>query len=297
MNRKLEEIAHQLLITNNKILTGVDYNKIPAIMNNNGSLLYNNIVEQILNIRGGSIHDKWYLEWIADGEVQKFLKCNLFEFRKLEEIKKVLDVFCKTQKAEYEVINSDIIKLTIDNLILENKEIYWIAITKKGIAMLNNFLKINKASYDTVKLSTWIIKVEEVKLCGLPVPPTITRELYELTLVIEVSNIKKLEFKQKITPDIIKKIYIDIKPIVSKFFLRDFSLDNIYYDINQKKYIIFGITDFLEYKSDTINIDLNSLFSKNSLYFFKETQLEATFEEYLISQNNFFELKGWWELC
>lgn len=297
MNRKLEEIAHQLLITNNKILTGVDYNKIPAIMNNDGSLLYNNIVEQILNIRGGSIHDKWYLEWIADGEVQKFLKCNLFEFRKLEEIKKVLDVFCKTQKAEYEVINSDIIKLTIDNLILENKEIYWIAITKKGIAMLNNFLKINKASYDTVKLSTWIIKVEEVKLCGLPVPPTITRELYELTLVIEVSNIKKLEFKQKITPDIIKKIYIDIKPIVSKFFLRDFSLDNIYYDINQKKYIIFGITDFLEYKSDTINIDLNSLFSKNSLYFFKETQLEATFEEYLISQNNFFELKGWWELC
>lgn len=63
----------------------------------------------------------------------------------------------------------------------------------------------------------------------------------------------------------------------------------------KKKYIIVGITDYLNYDPNIITISLSSFLSNSNLYLFKETQAVVSFDEFLIYMFNFNEVKGWWE--
>lgn len=237
---------------------------------------------------------EYYFEFLNKGEVEKVLAFPTFNFKKLEKIKKVIEVFCKSEGGEYREIGNDLIEITYQTFEEKNK---WLIPTSiKGIAILNNFVNFYKDSYKSIDNELSMLKIEGEIYMG--VPNQIVALNHKLTMMLDISNLEAIKIEQLQGTDTLQKIYKDIKPIVSKFFLRDFTLDNIYYDTVQNKFVILGITDYIQYNRDVVSIDFHSLLDKKSLYSYKKTTLQMTYEDYLILENNFKEIVGWWEwLC
>lgn len=290
MNKKLTEIVSNLVIFDGRI----EVQNLKEILSLPSSSRNSLLTERSINIF--SNEENWYFRCIIDGEILKFLSYNRFKFRDLEKIKKVFDVFRKAQKATYKfVIGEDIIEITFKDDTYENEDTYWIAITKKGISILNSFLTLNGNDYTKFQTGIPMLMIKTIIPLITMSQAHLESKKHLLTLMVKTSGIKQIDSNQKMNPSILKQIYEDTEPIVSKFFLRDFSLDNIYYDSNKKKYIIVGITDYLKYDPNIITISLSSFLSNNSLYLFKETQAIVSFDEFLIYMFNFNEMKGWWE--
>lgn len=238
--------------------------------------------------------EQYYSEFINNGEVEKIIAFPTFNLKKLEKIKKVIDVFCKSEGGEYREIGNDLIEITCKTFEEKNK---WLIPTSiKGIAILNNFVNFYKDSYKNIDSKLPMLKIEgEIYMC---IPNQIVGLNHKLTMMLDISNLETIKIEQLQDADGLKKIYEDIEPIVSKFFLRDFTLDNIYYDSVQNKFVILGISDYIRYNSDIIGTHLSPILKSKSLYFFKKTTEPATYDEYLIKKYGFKEILGWWEwLC
>lgn len=113
--------------------------------------------------------------------------------------------------------------------------------------------------------------------------------------LVKITNLEKVTDIKN--PETLKKIYTDINPIFSEYFLNEFSINNIYYDNLQKKYVILGIVDYISYEfDDEITTDFNSFLNGDLLYRFKKTGKGVTFDDYLIFRYGFPKLKKEWEV-
>lgn len=230
MNKKLIEMVRDSVVFD-EVIEVQNLREISSLSSSNINSLS---TQRTVNIFPNE--ENWYLRCIMNGEISKFLSYNKVKFRDLEKIKKVFDVFCKARKATYKfIIGEDIIEITFKDDTSENEDTYWIAITKKGISILNSFLSLNGDDYKKFQMRTPMLMIKTIIFLVGMSQVHLESEEHLLTLMVKTSGIKQIDSSQKLNPSIVTQIYEEIEPIVSNFFLRDFSLDNIYYDSNKKK--------------------------------------------------------------
>lgn len=98
-------------------------------------------------------------------------------------------------------------------------------------------------------------------------------------LILEIPKCIK---KEVTSPKDIQKMFQDIKGIVEQFYIKDFSLDNIFYVESKDKYII-GIFQESVPLNKNVEIDLVQFLYNGNIYKYKGMPL--SFEEHL-SMNN-----------
>lgn len=228
------------------------------------------------------------IELIKYGQLTttSFFEC--IEIRPQKDIEQVLNVLKKAEGIDYE-FKEDLVIIQINND-NESKK-FAIATTRKGISILNTFEYLY-ALKPEAKVS---IKTEAVMIVNAF--NMFMRSHFNNYVLLDITHLEKITNIKN--PNTISKIYKNIKPMVDKYFFSDLSLNNIYYDKLNDKYVIFGISDFIEHShSCEIMIDLDAFLNGGSLYCFKKTGEPVNFDEYLIYRFGFsnVNVKREWEV-
>lgn len=241
-----------------------------------------------LTYRSYDITRKQYppIELLRNGELitTSFFKC--INIRPKKEVEQILNVLRKAEGISYE-LNEEfaILQENNDN---ESKK-FACAITRKGISMLNTFEYLYdlepKEKYRIVSEAVIIVNAFDMFL----------RKEFRNCVLVDITHLEKITNINN--PNTISKIYRDIKPMVDKYFFSDLSLNNIYHDKFNDRYVIFGVSDFIEHSNSyEIMIDLDAFLNGDSLYRFKKTGEPVTFDEYLIYRYGFSQVKKEWEV-
>lgn len=190
-----------------------------------------------------------------------------------EESYKKLSVSLKAEQLSFKKINTDIIKIT------NPEKDFLMATGIQGIENLDFIQNLYKN--DGVKCISYKV-MYEVKI---PFENTLLEECYQnskLRLVsIEkpiVLKIPKCIKKEITSPKDIQKIFQDIKGIVERFYIKNFSLDSIFYMEAKDKYIILELEDFVPLHKN-VEIDLEQFLYNGNIYKYKGKPL--SFEEHL----------------
>lgn len=231
--------------------------------------------------------------FIMNGKIKSVMTLMSFEVTTPEKIIKMADLFCNLQNGKHKNLDEDIIQLTF-NRTYGNTSFY-LAINKKGIAKLSNFLSMYPDITSNYKQYDFSVLTISERSCLVAVVP-IEYELFRVVTWIEESYLVKVKIEDLQNPEKVKKLYADILPIVKQYFLSDFTLDNIFYDTRSHKYVIFGIADYIEYNPNEVTINLNSFLNKGLLYYIKGTEHSISFDDYVFWRGNGDVIKKWWEM-
>lgn len=227
------------------------------------------------------------------GVVKNILFWEHTEITSKENVIKLLNVFSDAYGWRYEK-DENLCYIYVDNDDGTTDK-YCGALTYQGSLSLYNFISFYKEGInlenDTLYNTADAIEVWD----GLGLNDMFKHFTLANFFLLKITNLQKITNIKD--PKILQKIYADIKLFISQYFLDNFSVDNIYYDTLQDKYVIFGIIDYIRYDSDDeITTDFNSFLNGDSLYRFKKTGKGVTFDDYLIFKYGFPKLKKEWEV-
>lgn len=178
----------------------------------------------------------------------------------------------KVEELPFEVLNQDLIKV-------EGKESdFLLAISAQGIENLDFIQKYYK-NEDVEQIAT-----KNVYELYIPNEGTI----FEFCNCIEkpylktvpkpiILKIPKCIKKEIVSPKDIQKMYQDVKEIVGKNYIKNLSLDSIFYIETKDKYIILKIEDFVPL-NENVEIDLVQFLYYGNIYQYKGKPL--SFEEH-----------------
>ena len=195
-----------------------------------------------------------------------------------EELKTFLISLLKVEKFPFCVLNEDVIK--IENL--END--YLIATSHQGIKYLD-FMQNNykdegfNSIFDKTMLEVHFPLEDNPLLQQSCVNLEPNLVPVKKPLILEIPKCIKKEIT---SPKDIQKMFQDIKGIVEQFYIKDFSLDNIFYVESKDKYIIGIFQEFVPLNRN-VEIDLVQFLYNGNIYKYKGMPL--SFEEHL-SMNN-----------
>lgn len=195
-----------------------------------------------------------------------------------EELKTFLISLLKVEKFPFCVLNEDVIK--IENL--END--YLIATSHQGIKYLD-FMQNNykdegfNSIFDKTMLEVHFPLEDNPLLQQSCVNLEPNLVPVKKPLILEIPKCIKKEIT---SPKDIQKMFQDIKGIVELFYIKDFSLDNIFYVESKDKYIIGIFQEFVPLNRN-VEIDLVQFLYNGNIYKYKGMPL--SFEEHL-SMNN-----------
>ena len=195
-----------------------------------------------------------------------------------EEQKTFLISLLKVEKFPFCVLNEDVIK--IENL--END--YLIATSHQGIKCLDLMQSYYKDEGFKSILNRTMYEVHFPFEDNPLLQQLCTNTKAEIKDVVKplILEIPKCIKKEVTSPKDIQKMFQDIKGIVEQFYIKDFSLDNIFYVESKDKYII-GIFQESVPLNRNVEIDLVQFLYSGNIYKYKGMPL--SFEEHL-SMNN-----------
>ena len=188
-----------------------------------------------------------------------------------------------TSKLEVEqfrfcVLNKDVIK--IENL----EDDYLIATSHQGIKCLDLMQSHYKDEGFNSIFNRTMLEVHFPLEDNPLLQQLCTNTKAEIKNVVKplILKIPKCIKKEITSPKDIQKMFQDIKGIVGQFYIKDFSLDNIFYVESKDKYII-GIFQESIPLNRNVEIDLVQFLYSGNIYKYKGMPL--SFEEHL-SMNN-----------
>lgn len=178
----------------------------------------------------------------------------------------------KIEKIPFRVISKDLIKVEGE------KNDFLLAISTVGIEGLD-FIK---GHYKDDGFETIVTKEMYrlwIPLEGTPFLGACCSEKERIEPIYKpiILKIPKCVKKDVFLPKDIQKLYQDIKGIVKKVYIKNFSLDNIFYIESSEKYIILDIEDYAPLNKN-VEIDLEQFLYKGNIYKYKGEPLE--FEGY-----------------
>lgn len=195
-----------------------------------------------------------------------------------EEQKTFLISLLKVEKFPFCVLNEDVIK--IENL--END--YLIATSHQGIKCLDLMQSYYKDEGFKSILNRTMYEVHFPFEDNPLLQQLCTNTKAEIKDVVKplILEIPKCIKKEVTSPKDIQKMFQDIKGIVEQFYIKDFSLDNIFYVESKDKYIIEIFQESVPLNRN-VEIDLVQFLYNGNIYKYKGMPL--SFEEHL-SMNN-----------
>lgn len=178
----------------------------------------------------------------------------------------------KVEEFPFEVLNQDLIKV-------EGKESdFLLAISARGIESLA-FIQENYKNEDVKQIITK--KVYELYILNEGTIFKICNSIEDIQLRLVpkpiILKIPKCIKKEIVSPKDIQKMYQDVKEIVGKNYIKNLSLDSIFYIETKDKYIILKIEDFVPL-NENVEIDLVQFLYYGNIYQYKGKPL--SFEEH-----------------
>lgn len=201
---------------------------------------------------------------------EKFLKeeNERYPFLKKESLEK-LKSRLKIERIPFRVINKDLIKVEGE------KSDFLLAISTIGIECLD-FLKVH---YESNSFKSILTKV----MYQLNTPYKegsieegfnyVNKESLDPIFKPIILEIPKCVKKDVLIPKDIQKLYQDIKGIVEKVYIKNFSLDSIFYIESSDKYIILDIEEYVPLNRN-VEIDLEQFLYKGNIYKYKGETLD-----------------------
>lgn len=193
---------------------------------------------------------------------------NMRSFSLEEESLEKLKSHLKVEQIPFEILNQHLIKV-------EGKESdFLLAISTQGIENLDFIQKY----YNNEDIEQIVTK-NVYELCIFNEGTIFESHDYKLKPVPKpfILKIPKCIKKEIVSPKDIQKMYQDIKEIVGKNYIKNLSLDSIFYIKTKDKYIILEIEDFIPL-NENVEIDLVQFLYYRNIYQYKGTPL--SFEEH-----------------
>lgn len=217
------------------------------------------------------VHDKLKNKNLQPEEKILFEDNNRSFFLRKESLDK-LKSYLKVEQIPFEVLNQDLIKIE------EKESDFLLAISTQGIENLDFIQKYYK-NEDVEQIAT-----KNVYELYIPNEGT----MFEFCNCIEkpylktvpkplILKIPKCIKKEIVLPKDIQKMYRDLKEIVEKNYIKNLSLDSIFYIETKDKYIILKIENFVPLNKN-VEIDLVQFLYHGNIYQYKGRPL--SFEEH-----------------
>lgn len=169
----------------------------------------------------------------------------------------------KIERIPFRVINKDLIKVEGE------KSDFLLAISTVGIEGLD-FIQghYKDDGFETIatKEMYWLRIPEEVT--GFKDWVHMESKRLELIYKPIILEMPKCIKKNVLIPKDIQKLYQDIKGIVEKVYIKNFSLDSIFYIESSDKYIILDIEEYAPLNRN-VEIDLEQFLYKGNIYKYK----------------------------
>lgn len=196
---------------------------------------------------------------------EKFLKeeNERYPFLKKESLEK-LKSRLKIEKISFEVLNKDLIKVKGE----END--FLLAISTVGIEGLDFIKKhYERNGFESILNKEMYQLYPPYKKGSIEESFNyVKKESLELTIKPIILEIPKCVKKDVLIPKDIQKLYQDIKGIVEKVYIKNFSLDSIFYIESSDKYIILDIEEYALLNRN-VEIDLEQFLYKGNIYKYK----------------------------
>lgn len=154
-----------------------------------------------------------------------------------------------------------------------------IAYNRKGVEILNQFIELNSVSFEIMYAES--VKYEIEVSHNVFSTQIISKEMKDL-LVLKINKFYVIE---NFSLQDLVEIYHTIYGITKRWFLNQFSLNNIFLQKETNTFLIFGIDKKQAIMEEIVHLSLANFLYKGKLYKYRDKEIDLAEYELLIGGN------------